>query len=89
MEITFKKHTVTRQQILDILHQFVAQYPDPGTYDDWLKKETYKYAVRYDGRIYPPKHILSMATGIPTTEFSGGEQTNRVFRQLGFDVENK
>jgi len=30
-----------------------------------------------------------MATGIPTTEFGGGEQANRVFHQLGFTVENK
>jgi hypothetical protein len=30
-----------------------------------------------------------VVTGVPTTDFNGGEQTNRVFRQLGFDVENK
>ena len=89
METVFKKHTVTRQKIIDALHDFAAQYPDTGTYDDWLKKDAYKYTLRYDGREYPPKHILSQATGIPTTKFSGGEQTNRVFRQLGFSVENK
>jgi 5-methylcytosine-specific restriction protein A len=71
------------------LHEFARQHPNTGSYDDWLKKETYKYAIRYDGRVYPPKHILSMVTGISTSEFNGGEQTNRVFRQLGFDVENK
>ncbi|MCJ7585827.1 MAG: hypothetical protein MUO30_13800 [Anaerolineales bacterium] len=80
---------VTRQNILDTLHEFARQHPNTETYDGWLQKETYKYAVRYDGRVYPPKHILSMATGIPTSEFNGGEQTNRVFRQLDFDVENK
>lgn len=31
------------------------------------------------------KHILSVVSGIPT-HFHGGSQTNRVFRQLGFDV---
>jgi len=89
METIFKHQVVTRQKILDALHEFDDQYPDPETYDDWLRKGTYKYAVRYDGHVYPPKHILSMATGIPTADFNGGEQTNRVFRQLGFDVEIK
>ena len=89
METTFINQIVTRQKILDALHEFASQHPNPETYDDWLQKGTYKYAVRYDGRMYPPKHIMSMATGISTTDFNGGEQTNRVFRQLGFDVENK
>jgi 5-methylcytosine-specific restriction protein A len=89
MDTTFKNQIVTRQNILDTLHEFAEQYPNTEAYDDWLLKKTYKYAVRYDGRLYPPKHILSMATGILNTDFNGGEQTNRVFRQLGFDVENK
>ena len=89
METTFLRKTVTRQQILDALHEFARQHPDTNTYENWLQKGTYKYAVRYDGRVYPPKHILSVVTGIPTANFNGGEQTNRVFRQLGFDVENK
>jgi 5-methylcytosine-specific restriction enzyme A len=89
METTFLNKMVTRQQILDALHEFAKQYPDTDTYENWLQKESYKYAVLYDGRVYPPKHILYVVTGIPTTDFNGGEQTNRVFRQLDFDVVNK
>ena len=89
METIFKRQVVTRQNILDALQEFSEQYPDPETFDDWLRKETYKYAVRYGEKKYPPKHILSTATGIPTTKFGGGEETNRVFRQLGFEVGDK
>jgi len=32
---------------------------------------------------------LSQATGIDILEFSGGEQTNSVFRKLGFRVVDK
>jgi hypothetical protein len=39
--------------------------------DNWLNKQTYLYALCHDGRLYHPKHILSTATGIPTTDFSG------------------
>ena len=89
METTFLTVTVTRQQILNALHEFARQYPDTNSYENWLDKGTYKYVLRFDGRLYTPKYILSLVTGIPTTDFSGGEQTNRVFRALGFDVENK
>jgi hypothetical protein len=89
METIFLKKIVTRQRILDVMHEFSNQYPNTDSYDDRLQKGTYHYVIRYDGQLYPPKHILSMATGIPTPKFGGGEQTNRVFRQLGFDIENK
>ena len=89
MEMIFKNQVVTRQQILDAMQDFDAQHPNSGDFDNWLQKKNYIYKVRNAGYVYPPKHILSMATGIPTTEFSGGEQTNRVFRQLGFEVKEK
>jgi hypothetical protein len=89
METTFKRQIVTRQNILNVIRDFDERYPNPGDYDDWLKKASYIYAIRYNTRIYPPKIILSTATGISTKEFSGGEQTNRVLRQLGFVVKNK
>jgi hypothetical protein len=89
METTFKKQTVTRQQIQKALLEFASQYPDTDSYEGWLQKKSYAYSIRFEGLLYPPKHILSMATGIPTAEFNGVEQTNRVFHQLGFDVEKK
>jgi 5-methylcytosine-specific restriction enzyme A len=89
MQTTFKGKIVTRQDILDALQEFSTQYPDPDTYDNWLQKGNYIYALRYGEKTYPPKHILSRAARIPTSEFSGGEETNRVFRQLGFIIEKK
>ena len=89
METTFRGITITEQQIQKALAEFRAQYPDPAAFDNWLQKGTYKFAIRLDDRLYPPKHILSVVTGIPTTDLHGGKQTNRVFRELGFDVENK
>lgn len=83
---TFKKRTITRRQVLDALHTFAEAHPDSNTFDQWLEKESYRYAVVYRDRRYPPKHILSAVSGVPITEFSGGEETNRVFRQLGFVV---
>ena len=80
---------MTRRDILDALQEFSTQYPNPDTYDNWLQKDNYIYILRYRDNVYPLKHILSRAARIPTSEFGGGAETNRVFRQLGFIIEKK
>lgn len=88
-QTTFKQQGVTRQQILQAIHSFDIEHPDTNTYENWLDNANYKYAVQHNDKLYPCKHILSQATGIATAEFSGGEQTNRVFEALGFTVVRK
>jgi len=89
MSVIFKGVSVTAQDILAAMSDFDSQYPDTNDYDSWLDKETYKYAVRHNSKLYPCKRILSQATAIDTSEFSGGERTNNVFRKLGFRVIDK
>lgn len=88
-KVMFQGKPVTRQAVLCALLEFGAKHPDPNAYENWLHKDSYRYAIDHEGKLYPPKHILSLVTGIPTTEFSGGDQTNRVFRKLGFTVIHK
>jgi len=94
--ITFRGEFVSCQDILKAMSTFDAKYPNtndftgrPEALKGWLENRTFKYAVRYQGRLYPPKYILSKASGVPRCAFSGGWQTNRVFRELGFDVIDK
>lgn len=89
MSIEFKGTLVSRDAVLRALQQFEQDYPDTNDYDDWLDKATYKYAVLFNSRRFPPKYILSQASGFPTQQLNGGEPTNRVFRALGFEVVNK
>ena len=86
MSTSFKRVLIKREAVIRAMDDFDDLYPTTNDYENWLNKDTYKYAIRYRGRLYPPKHLLSEISGFPTTEFSGGEQTNRVFRQLGFEV---
>lgn len=88
-QTVFKGQIVSRNDIISAITTFNNLYPNSNDYEDWHNKETYKYAVIYQDKLYPPKHILSEATGISTVEFSGGEPTNRVFRELGFEVIDK
>jgi len=88
-ETTFKDVRVTKQAVVKSLEAFASLYPNPNDYDHWLDKQSYRYAIDYEGKLYPPKHILSEITGISTTEYSGGYPTNRVFIELGFTIINK
>jgi hypothetical protein len=71
---------VTRDQILKGMDEFDRDYrgevPDTGKL--WFVNER--------GKQYPPKYALSLGTGIPRNEFSGGGQTNRPLIDLGFDL---
>lgn len=89
MSVIFIGINVSAQDILPAMRDFASQYSHTNEYDSWLDKATYKYAVQYKGKLYPCKHILRRATGIETSEFNGGEQTNTVFRKLGFRVIDK
>lgn len=54
-----------------------------------------KYVLNFEGHSYPPKAVLARAvfhlTGQEPTpkSFSGGEQTNKILRSLGFEIKPK
>jgi hypothetical protein len=86
MPTTFKGNQIRREDVLRALELFNNYYPSTNDYENWLENDAYIYAILLNERRYPPKHILSETSGILADEFSGGEMTNRVFRQLGFEV---
>lgn len=42
----------------------------------WETNRAHVYATKGGGRRYPPKQSISLATGMPVSEFSGGEECN-------------
>jgi 5-methylcytosine-specific restriction protein A len=55
----------------------------------WEENKAFKYAVVHEGRHYPVKTIISLATGVSPNTFSGGQgssQANDYIRHLGFTV---
>ena len=89
MNTVFKGKKITDEMIKRVIYEFDRRYQHTNDYEQWLEKDSYKFALKYAEKLYPPKHILSEASGISTTKFNGGEQTNRVFRELGFNVIDK
>lgn len=85
----FRGRVIARNDVLKELTRFDEKYPETNDYENWLNDGTYRFALKYGGRLYPPKYILSQITGLPVSEFSGGDETNSIFYQLGFPVRDK
>lgn len=56
------------------------------------RRESTKFQLVVEGRRYPPKYVISLATSHATgrelrpDEFSGGDETNSVLQSLGFTI---
>ena len=45
-----------------------------------------KFMVEISGQVYPPKKILSIASGLPVSGFSGGSAINNGLTKVGFTI---
>lgn len=61
----------SRSEILQALEEFDDEHRGEGRWADWQSNRNHKYAIEREGRLYPVKKIISMATGRPTNSFSG------------------
>jgi hypothetical protein len=74
----------SRSDILQALEEFDEEHRGEGRWADW--QSNHKHAIEHEGRLYPVKQIVSMATGRPARSFSGSEQANSYVREYDFDV---
>lgn len=77
---------VSRDEILAAVDQFDRLERNSPEWNGWEANENYKYALTIDGRLYPPKHIVALATKRLKSGFSGGDQTNRYLVERGFSI---
>jgi hypothetical protein len=76
---------VDRQSVLDAL-AFIDKNGVPKN------RNSTKYNLHQDNKVYPPKYVLSIATKIATgkelepNEFNGGDETNSFLLSLGFII---
>src|SRR5437773_1344189 len=74
----------TRDAILDAMGRFDRELRNTQEWSDWEQKANYRYAVVHEGRRYPVKQIVAMATGLPVSSFNRG--ANRYLARKGFSV---
>jgi 5-methylcytosine-specific restriction enzyme A len=62
---------------LEALHAAMARFDhelrDTPDWAGWERNKAHLYAIAHAGQRYPVKQIVSMATGLPVSEFSGGQ----------------
>jgi Predicted restriction endonuclease len=68
------------------MEDFDENMRDTRVWSAWTENSSYKFAIFNNGRIYPVKQIVSMATGRPKSAFSGGSQANTVVTKCGLRV---
>jgi Mrr restriction endonuclease-like protein len=74
-------------RIDEALAQFDREERASPKWQGWEARENYKYAIAKNDRLYPPKEIIALATGIATADFSGGAEANGYLRKHGFQIE--
>jgi 5-methylcytosine-specific restriction enzyme B len=76
----------TREDIVRALSLFDAKMRNAEEWSGWEGRENHKWAVLHAGRQYPVKEIISLATGSPVGDFSGGAESNEYLEALGLSV---
>ncbi|MDW7730424.1 MAG: hypothetical protein SCJ94_10550 [Bacillota bacterium] len=77
---------VGHNQIIDALKKFDRDYRNSDEWIGWETKLSQKYAIKFGGKLYPPKMVISLATDLPRSEFSGGQQSNNYLSHYGLEV---
>lgn len=79
--------TPDAETIRAALSRFDADLRSTATWLNWEAKGNHRFAIETNGRRYPVKQILSMASGQPVISFSGGVHgANKVLIDRGFRV---
>jgi hypothetical protein len=80
---------VSPEALRDAMETFDRELRDTSDWADWEQNRAHRYALDHEGQHYPVKQIVSLATGMPVSEFSGGEaagQANQYAAERGFVI---
>lgn len=78
--VEFKERTITASQVREALARFDREFRTR------VRDTGNRFYMEADGKRYPPKRILSLASRLSFSQFNGGSQTNHVLESLGFVV---
>lgn len=76
----------TREQILAAMVRFDREQRDTPEWAGWEGRGTQRYVLVHEGRRYPPKQIIALATGAGRSSFGGGNETNNYLAARGLTV---
>jgi len=76
----------TYEDVLKAMEQFDQNERLSAEWLNWESKQNHKYAIYYSDKLYPVKHIISLATGTHVNSFSGGDEANNYLKAKGFEI---
>lgn len=65
---------VTRQKLEEALSEFDLNLRSSPEFENWEQNKAQNWALEHQTKKYPPKKIISIATGLPVNGFSGGKE---------------
>jgi hypothetical protein len=77
---------VHARALLDAMDHFDTSLRESAEFAGWAEKKSQVYVIDYQGKLYPPKKVISIATQVPVNSFSGGQETNDYLSSRGFTV---
>ncbi|MDQ2995746.1 MAG: EVE domain-containing protein, partial [Chloroflexota bacterium] len=77
---------VPREQILQAMARFDRELRDSPEWADWQEQGNTRYAITVEGKLYPVKQIIVLATGTERSAFKGGSEANGYVEARGFKV---
>ncbi len=76
----------SRDQVLRAFERFDRDVRPHDAWSDPDDPEFSQYAVEYNGQQYPPRRILSIASGIPISDLGDARAVHEVFSELRIPV---
>jgi 5-methylcytosine-specific restriction protein A len=80
---------LTSDQIRTAMQKFDAEHRGIDEWVDWEENKNHIYAISDGGKLYPVKQIVSLASGVPRADFTGGVASwdaNKPVAGLGFKI---
>jgi hypothetical protein len=75
---------VPREKLIEALVKFDDELRDTPEWQGWEAKLIQKYAIEHEGKRYPPKEIIRLATSFAA--FAGGDEANGYLARRGFGI---
>lgn len=77
---------ISAEEISKAMDRFDKELRTNLSWVDWEGNQAYRYAIVREGKLYPVKQIISMATGASSSTFGGGTEANRYLQDRGFEI---
>lgn len=77
---------VSKERIEQALLDFDLRLRNSHQWQDWTQNPIHRHAIQIANNLYPPKKIISLATGVAEDQFVGGHSVKKSLEKLGFTI---